>query len=372
MRLVASHSQRKAHVAKVLRHEIVKRFGLLQISVKPLGQVLCLATDFRGGYTAIFFKTRIPASNLFPGPESGQLNVRPLVVASLLLFLLVLLFLFFVVFTFQVGIRPVIGAPSILLGNLWIHSRLVLEFHGTVGRSIDIELLIEHDVVLVEVVFGPELTRRQGRVHHRDHVTFQHFARTQARNRNVLLTIVSVDRRFTFNRGAEILHRVITGLHDGAIFLENPDIGDLYPLVGGVIPNLQLTPLLDAGLTLHSNAGNRLSAPRAVAVKTITRAQLLDDKRFLGIVRLLLRRLVRRGRCWLGNGGYTRSGCSLGLLRSVRSLALIRLSQACGGCGDTEGTNKDGDENKVAHKIRTRPCAVCIVSREVAQLGTYP
>src|SRR5258708_19812386 len=132
MRLVASQTKRQTYVAKVLCHEIVKWLGFCQVGVESVGQFLWLATDLQGGNTAIFFQTRVPAADFLPSPESCQLNIRPLVFPFLLLFLLVLLF--FIVFTFQVGIRPVIDAPSILLGNLWIHSILVLEFHRTVPR----------------------------------------------------------------------------------------------------------------------------------------------------------------------------------------------------------------------------------------------
>ena len=45
-------------------------------------------------------------------------------------------------------------------------------------------------------------------------------------------------------------------LHDAAIFLQNPDIGNFDPLIGRVISHLQLAPLLHAGFALHPNAGN--------------------------------------------------------------------------------------------------------------------
>src|SRR5216684_4875040 len=374
VRLVASDSQRKAYVAKVLCDEIVKRFGLLQIRVKSLGQSLCLATDFHGGDTAIFFKTGVPASDFFPGPESRQLNVRPLVVPFLLFFLFVLLFLFLIVLTFQVRIRPVIDAPSVLLGNLRIHSRLVLELHRTVRRRIDIDLLVEHDVVLVEVVFGPELASRQGRVNHRDQVIFQHFARTQPWHRNMLLAKIGIDRRFARHRGAQVLHRVVARLHDAAIFLQNPYVGDLHPLVGRVVSHLQLTPLLDASLTLHSNAGNGLSAAGAIALKTVTGPQLLDDERLLRIVRFLLRKLVRCSLCWLGTGGFAQLRWFFGLRRSVSRLTLTRLWRGWGNYGETQNINKETGNYWIAHKSesKTKPCAVCIVSREVAQLGPAP
>ena len=94
---------------------------------------------------------------------------------------------------------------------------------------------VEIDIVLVEVILRPELSGGQRRVDHRDHVVFENFSRSQAGNGDVLLPIVGVDRSFALDRGAQILHRIVAGLHDAAVFFEHPDIRNFDTLVGGVV-----------------------------------------------------------------------------------------------------------------------------------------
>ena len=87
--LVAADSERQADVAEIFRHEIVEGFGFFEIGVQAFGQFLSLGADVGGGCAAIFFEAGVPAANLFPGFESGELDVGAVVVGTMFLFLLV-------------------------------------------------------------------------------------------------------------------------------------------------------------------------------------------------------------------------------------------------------------------------------------------
>ena len=177
-----------------------------------------------------------------------------------------------------------IDAAAIFFGDLGIHSRLALQLEGAARRDVDVEGFVEIDVVLVELIFGPELSGGQRRVDHRDHVVFENLAGTQAGNRDVLLAVVGVDGRFVLDGRTEILHRIVAGFHDCAVFFQHADVWNFYALVGGVIALLQLSPLLHAGFALHANAGGRLFAAGAVGFEAVVRVHLLDDEGFLGVV----------------------------------------------------------------------------------------
>ena len=141
VRLVAAHSQRQADVAEILGHEIVEGFGLVQIRVEALGQFLGLGADFRRGRAAVFLQAGVPAANLLPTGERGQLNVGAFVVGTFFFFFLSLSLSLSVVFALQVGTGPVIDAAAVVLGDLRIHARLVFQFQRAVGGNVDVELL---------------------------------------------------------------------------------------------------------------------------------------------------------------------------------------------------------------------------------------
>src|SRR6202043_3864696 len=103
-------------------------------------------------------------------------------------------------------------------------------------------------------------------------------AGTQAGARDVLLTIIGVDRSFALDRSAQILHRVVAGFHHAAVFFEHSHVGNLHALVGGVVSLLQLSPLLHAGFALHANAGLGLFPSSAIGLKAVVRVHLLNDK----------------------------------------------------------------------------------------------
>src|SRR5437763_17088526 len=93
MGLVAAESQRKTDVAKILGDVVVKCFGLFQIGVQAFGQFFRLRTNFRRRHAAIFFEIGVPATELLPAFESGQLNVGALLVSTALFLLLFFLLL---------------------------------------------------------------------------------------------------------------------------------------------------------------------------------------------------------------------------------------------------------------------------------------
>ncbi len=142
-----------------------------------------------------------------------------------------------VVFALQVGAGPVVKAASVLFGNLRIHARFVFQFERTVGGNIHIDFFVERDVALVEFVVRPELSRSERGMNHGDDVVFQHFARTEAWHRNMLLAIVGIDRRLLLQGSAEILHGVVAGFHDAAVGLDYADVVHFNSFVGGVIAN---------------------------------------------------------------------------------------------------------------------------------------
>jgi len=134
-------------------------------------------------------------------------------------------------------------------------------------------------------------------VHGRDQVILQHFPRPQSGNRHMLLPVVGIDRRLMFHRRAQILNVVVSSLHHAAVLLEHADVSNLHALVGRVVAQLQLAPLLHARLALHPDARNRFLAASPVSLKTVMILQLLDDKRFLRVILLRIHdgRRVRVG-----------------------------------------------------------------------------
>ena len=121
-------------------------------------------------------------------------------------------------------------------------------------------------------------------MNHRDHVVFEDFAGAQAGDGDVLLAVIGVDRRLLFEGGAEVLDGVGSGFDYGAVGFDDADVGDLDAFVGGVVADLNLSPLLDSGLALHLDAGGGFLAAGAIAFKTVGRAVLLDDEGLLGII----------------------------------------------------------------------------------------
>ena len=217
---------------------------------------------------------------------------------------------------------------------------LFFKLERAVGGNVDIEFLIEHDVVLVELVVGPELARGQRRVNHRDHVILEHFAGAQAGHGDVLLTVVGVDGSFAFDGRAQILHGIVARLHHAAVGFDHADVGNLNALVGGVVAHLNLAPLLDSGLALHPDAGDGLFAARSIVFKAVDRTILLDDKGLLGIVVL--------GFFRLGGGGAGR------LCGSRRRSGL--LARLCwGGEGCSQGAGQKERQQETTHKVIVRP-----------------
>ena len=322
MRLITAEAQRQAHIAEILGHVVIEGFGALQIAVHALGQLFGFGPDFGRGRAAVFFQAGIPAANLLPAFERGELNVRTVVVG-----VVPLPFLFFVlglvlIFALQMRTGPVVNAAAVGLSDGGIFSRLALELQGSSGRNIDVERFIEIDVRVVEFIFRPELTGSQRSVRDRDQVVFQNFTRTQAGHGDVLLAVIGVDRRLVFDRGAQVLLCVLAGLDDGAVGFEHAHVSDVDALVGRVVAFLQLPPLLHAGFALHPDSRDSFFASGAVGFEAIGRMHLLDDKRLLRIVvRLGVRLFLRLG---VGSGlGSSRrrrfSRSRTGLLRGRAS-----------------------------------------------------
>jgi len=54
-------------------------------------------------------------------------------------------------------------------------------------------------------------------MNHRDDVIFKYFSRAQARDGNVLLAVIGIDRSLLLERSAQILDGIITSLHYSAV-----------------------------------------------------------------------------------------------------------------------------------------------------------
>jgi hypothetical protein len=67
--LVAADSERKADITEIFCDEVVERFGLFQISVQALGELLRLGANFGRGLAAVFLELGVPTANLFPALE---------------------------------------------------------------------------------------------------------------------------------------------------------------------------------------------------------------------------------------------------------------------------------------------------------------
>jgi hypothetical protein len=178
----------------------------------------------------------------------------------------------------------VVNAASVSVRNCRIHLWLIFQLDGAARGNVDLNFFVKINVVLVEIVVGPELARSQSRMNHRDDVIFEHFPRTQARDCNVFLTVVGVDRSLLLKRSAQILDGIITRLHHSAVGFDNADVSNFDSFVGGVIPNLNLTPLLNSSLALHANSSDGFLAAGAVVFETVDGLVLLDDEGFLRVI----------------------------------------------------------------------------------------
>ena len=164
-------------------------------------------------------------------------------------------------------------------------------------------------------------------MNHGDDVIFEHLAGTQARDSDVLLTVIGVDGSLLLKRSAQILNGIIPGLHHSAVGFDHADVSNFNPLIGGVVSNLNLTPLLNSGLALHANSSDGLLAPGAVIFETIDGFVLLDDKGFLRIVALCFFGFRRRGR---RRFRFSRLGALFRFRRKSRVRGrLIRLCWSC-------------------------------------------
>ena len=72
--------------------------------------------------------------------------------------------------------------------------------------------------------------------------------------------------------------------HCRAIQLQHPDKRNLHPLIGRVIADHHLSPLLDARLTLHLDLDVKFPASSAVIFKAIRSVYLLDHVSLLRMV----------------------------------------------------------------------------------------
>ena len=75
------------------------------------------------------------------------------------------------------------------------------------------------------------------------------------------------------------------------------NVRNLDPLVGGVVANHHLAPLLDARFALHFDSNKEFFPPGTVVFKLIAGMNLLYDERFLRVIegfRGLLRGLTFR------------------------------------------------------------------------------
>jgi hypothetical protein len=209
---------------------------------------------------------------------------------------------------------PVVNAAAaflVILGSFpGLHFSLTARPAGTSTSSV----FIEDDVRSCRSRIPSRTVRRPAQCGDRDQVIFQNFTRPQAGNGDVLLPVIGVDRRVVFDRGAQVLHCVVAGLDHGAVFFEHADVGNVDALVGRVVAELQLPPLLHAGFALHADARDSFFASGAVGLEAIAgRMHLLDDERLLRIVvRLGVRLFLRLG---VGSG---RSSCA-----TVEAIAAI-------------------------------------------------
>ena len=220
--------------------------------------------------------------------------------------------------------RPVVDAAAVGFGDLGIHAGLALQLQGAAGGDVDVDGFIEVDIGLVEFVVGPELSGGQRGVNDRDHVVFEHFAGTQAGNRDVLLAIVGVDGGFALDGSAQILDGIVARFDHRAVFFQHAHVGNFDALVGGVVTLLQLSPLLHAGFALHANAGGGFFASGAVGFEAIVRVHLLDDEGLLGIVSSL-------GVGLRGVGGFFRG------VRRALTAGLTAERAGVLGCGSERG-----------------------------------
>ena len=123
--LVAADAEREADVAEIFGDEVVEGLDFIHLGVEAFGEFCGFGADFRGGRAAVFFQAGVPAADLFPADEGGQLNVGPFLVGFLLFllfflpvavffFVFVFVLVFVVVFAFEVRAGPVVDAASVL------------------------------------------------------------------------------------------------------------------------------------------------------------------------------------------------------------------------------------------------------------------
>jgi hypothetical protein len=136
---------------------------------------LRLRANIRRWRAPVLFQAGIPAADLLPGLERGQLYIGTIFIG--VMFFLLFVFILVVVIAFEMRTGPVINTPAIRLGDLGIHAGLAFQLERAASRDVHVQGFIQIDVALVKIVFGPELSSGQRCVDHRDHVVFQNLAR---------------------------------------------------------------------------------------------------------------------------------------------------------------------------------------------------
>ena len=116
-------------------------------------------------------------------------------------------------------------------------------------------------------------------------IVFQLLAGTQPRNGDVLLPVIGINRRLALKWNAEVLNRVGGCGHDRAICFVHTHVGDLNPLVGGVIPNYKLSPGLHTRFTLHLDSSANLVATGSIVFKSVGVLISFDNVCLLRMVR---------------------------------------------------------------------------------------
>src|SRR3954449_1874857 len=134
-------------------------------------------------------------------------------------------------------------------------------------------------------MFHPELSRRECGGDDGDDVVLQRVSRTEARDGDVLLPVIAIERRFALYWRAEVLDRIWSGGDRSAIRFQYAQVRDFNSLVRRTVAEDDLPPLLHSSFALHFDANIELSLARAIVLEGVGGIPLLDDEAFLGIIR---------------------------------------------------------------------------------------
>jgi hypothetical protein len=161
---------------------------------------------------------------------------------------------------------PTVNPPVTFIRYLGLKTRLVLERYRPPLGHVYFQALIEHDIAVVEVVAGPELSRSQRINRAANELILQDVSGTQRRHANVLLVIVGIHQRIGIGH---VLHARFRRIDDGAVGLDDAHIRDFELVAEGAVAHFELAEPLHRALAVDLDAPVGLAPVGSVVFEAI-------------------------------------------------------------------------------------------------------